>query len=218
MLTCCTCKAAKVHETQLPQPVFTGEVHQPSEHLRGPPLDPLQQVCIFLVLGAPGWTQYSQWGFIRRSISSLILLATPLLMQPKGLLTFCVEGTYFQLTFSFSSNTPSTVKSSAGLISIHSSLSLYCHLGLPPANCSTLPLALLNYMSFKQAHLSHLFRSFCMASFPSSMSIVLLSLVLPANFLWVHSIPLPTSSMKLLNNTGANTDPLRNTTHRWSPT
>ena len=37
-------------QAQLPQPVFTGDVLQPSEHLRGPPLDPLQQPCILLVL------------------------------------------------------------------------------------------------------------------------------------------------------------------------
>ncbi|KAK4807117.1 hypothetical protein QYF61_018458 [Mycteria americana] len=38
---------------QLSQPFFTGEVLQPSDHLRGPPLDPLQQVHVFLVLGTP---------------------------------------------------------------------------------------------------------------------------------------------------------------------
>ena len=39
---------------QLPQPFFTGEVLQPSHHLHGPPLDPLQQLHIFLVLSCQG--------------------------------------------------------------------------------------------------------------------------------------------------------------------
>ena len=39
-------------QAQLPQPVFIGEVLQPSDRLCGPPLDPLQQLHIFPVLGA----------------------------------------------------------------------------------------------------------------------------------------------------------------------
>ena len=39
---------------QLPQPVLTGAVLQPSDHLQGPHLDPLQQLCILPVLGPPG--------------------------------------------------------------------------------------------------------------------------------------------------------------------
>ena len=38
---------------QLPQPVLVGEVLQPLDHLRGPPLDPLQHIHVLLVLGAP---------------------------------------------------------------------------------------------------------------------------------------------------------------------
>jgi len=40
-------------QPQLPQPVFTGLVFQPSDHFGGPPLDPLQQVHVFPVLRAP---------------------------------------------------------------------------------------------------------------------------------------------------------------------
>jgi len=36
---------------QRPQPGFVGEVLQPPDHLCGPPLDPLQQLSVFLVLG-----------------------------------------------------------------------------------------------------------------------------------------------------------------------
>ena len=43
----------QAEQAQLPQPVFVGEVLQPSDHLCVPPLDPLQQLPVFLVLGAP---------------------------------------------------------------------------------------------------------------------------------------------------------------------
>ena len=36
----------QAEQAQLPQPVFVGEVLQPSDHLCGPPLDPLQQLLI----------------------------------------------------------------------------------------------------------------------------------------------------------------------------
>ena len=49
-------------QAQLPQPFFIGEVLQPSEHLHGPPLDPLQQLHIFLVLGALGLDAILQMG------------------------------------------------------------------------------------------------------------------------------------------------------------
>ena len=38
---------------QLSQPVLMGEVLQPSDQLHGPPLHPLQQLHVLLVLGAP---------------------------------------------------------------------------------------------------------------------------------------------------------------------
>jgi len=40
-------------QPQLPQPVLVGEVLQPSDHLRGPPLDLLQHIHVLLMLGAP---------------------------------------------------------------------------------------------------------------------------------------------------------------------
>ena len=40
-------------QAQFPQPFLIGEVLQPSDHLSSPPLDPLQQLCVFIVLGAP---------------------------------------------------------------------------------------------------------------------------------------------------------------------
>ncbi|KAK4831464.1 LOW QUALITY PROTEIN: hypothetical protein QYF61_017712 [Mycteria americana] len=43
----------EAEQPQLSQPVLVGEVLQPSDYFRGPPLDPLQQVHVFPVLRAP---------------------------------------------------------------------------------------------------------------------------------------------------------------------
>ncbi len=43
----------QIEQAQLSQPVFIGEVLQPSDRLCGPPLHPLEQLHIFLVLWAP---------------------------------------------------------------------------------------------------------------------------------------------------------------------
>ncbi|KAK4815067.1 hypothetical protein QYF61_015351 [Mycteria americana] len=47
------------------QPFLIREVLQPSDHFCGPPLDPLQQVCIFLVLGTPELDAVLQYGPLR---------------------------------------------------------------------------------------------------------------------------------------------------------
>ena len=41
-------------QTHLHQPFFIGEMLQPSDYLHDPPLDPLEQIYVSLVLGAPG--------------------------------------------------------------------------------------------------------------------------------------------------------------------
>ena len=43
----------QAEQPQLSQPFLVGEVLQPSDHFCGPPPDPLQQVHVFPVLGAP---------------------------------------------------------------------------------------------------------------------------------------------------------------------
>ena len=43
----------QAEQPQLSQPVFTGDMLQPSDHPRGPSLDSLQQVHVLLMLGAP---------------------------------------------------------------------------------------------------------------------------------------------------------------------
>ena len=44
----------KAEQAQLPQPVFIGEVLQPSDHGHTLPLDPLQELYISLVWETPG--------------------------------------------------------------------------------------------------------------------------------------------------------------------
>ncbi|KAK4806069.1 hypothetical protein QYF61_010278 [Mycteria americana] len=44
---------AWAEQPQLSEPVLVGEVLQPSDHFPGPPLDPLQQLHVLLVLRAP---------------------------------------------------------------------------------------------------------------------------------------------------------------------
>ncbi|KAK4811059.1 hypothetical protein QYF61_016345, partial [Mycteria americana] len=107
-------------------------------------------------------------------------------------LAFWAASAHCWLMSSFSST--NTLKSfSAGLLSIHSSPSLYPCLGLPRPR-----LALLNFRRFPWAHLSSL----------SRVSTRPLSLVSSTNLLRVHSIPLSMSPTKI---------PLRDTTCHWSP-
>ena len=62
-----------------------GEVLQPTDHLFGHPLDPLQQFPV-LYWELHTCMQYCRWGLTRAeqrgTITSLSLLATPLLMEP----------------------------------------------------------------------------------------------------------------------------------------
>ena len=52
----------QAEQAQLPQPVFVEEVLQPSDHLRAPSLDPLQQLLVFIALGAPDMDVVLQMG------------------------------------------------------------------------------------------------------------------------------------------------------------
>ncbi|KAK4819077.1 hypothetical protein QYF61_025310 [Mycteria americana] len=80
---------------QLSQPVFIGEVLQPTDHLHGPPLDSLQQLHVLLMLGTPELDAVLQVGPHQHGaegrITSLDLLATLLLMQPRDLALGLVE-------------------------------------------------------------------------------------------------------------------------------
>ena len=74
-------------QAQFPQPFLTGEVLQPSDHLSGAPLDPFQELCIFLVLGTPGLDAVLHMGPHKSGVGGNNLLslplATPFLMQPR---------------------------------------------------------------------------------------------------------------------------------------
>ena len=54
-----TLSLLKTGRTQFPQPLHTGQVLQLPGQSGGPPLDCLQHVHFFLLLGVPDWTQYS---------------------------------------------------------------------------------------------------------------------------------------------------------------
>jgi len=74
-------------QAQFTQPFFIGEVLQPSDHLCGPPQDPLQELHVLPVLGATGLDTVLQMGPHKSraegAITSLSVLATSFLMQPR---------------------------------------------------------------------------------------------------------------------------------------
>lgn len=81
--------------------------------------------------------------------------------------------------------------------------------GIAPTHVQNLSLALLNFMRFAPAHLSSLSGLLWMASLPSRVSTVTVSLVSSENWLRVHSIPLSVSPSRMLNNSGPSTNPVR---------
>jgi len=110
----------QAEQVQLPQPVFVGEVLQPSEHLCGPSLDLLLLLHIFPVLRAPGLDAVLQMGphegRAEADNPTLSLLPTPLLKQPRVLLAFWAASARCKVMVSFS--TASTPMSfSSGLLS-----------------------------------------------------------------------------------------------------
>ncbi|KAK4813670.1 hypothetical protein QYF61_017637, partial [Mycteria americana] len=70
----------QAEQPQLSQPVFIGEVLQPSHHLRGPPLDSLQQVHVLLMLGAPELDTVLQVGSHKSGVEGAAL--NPFSAQP----------------------------------------------------------------------------------------------------------------------------------------
>ena len=75
-------------QARFPQAFFLAEVLQPSDHLCGPPLDPLYQLHVLLVLATPGLDPVLRVGPHRSQvegdspITSLSLLPAPFLIQP----------------------------------------------------------------------------------------------------------------------------------------
>ncbi|KAK4826482.1 hypothetical protein QYF61_009478 [Mycteria americana] len=140
----------QAEQPPLSQPFFIGEVLQPSDHLRGFPLDPLQQLHVFPVLRAPELEAALQVGSHQSRAEEQNHLP-----QPAGHASFdaaqdivgclgceCTLSAHVQL---FIHQYPQSL--SSGLPSITSSPSL------------TLHLALLNLMRFTGAHFLSLSRS-----------------------------------------------------------
>ena len=120
-------------QAQLPQSFFIGEVLQPSDHLYGPRLDPLQH-HLFLVLRAPGLNAVLHAGLhefrAEREQSPLSLLSTPLLMLPRIQLVFQTASTPYWFISSFlCTRIPKSFL--VGLTSRSSSPSVCTYLGLP---------------------------------------------------------------------------------------
>jgi len=94
-----------------------------------------------------------------------------------------------------STRTPKSI--SACLLSVCSPI-LYVDLGLSWLTCNTFYLAFLNLIRLLWDQFSSLSRCLWMASIPSIVSTSLFCLILCANWLRVHSIPLSMSTQKIL--------------------
>ena len=64
----------QAEQPQLSQPFLIGEVLQPSDHVCGPPLHPLQNIHVLPMLGAPELGTVLRWGFTRVEHHSLLQL------------------------------------------------------------------------------------------------------------------------------------------------
>lgn len=102
----------QVEQPHLSQPVFRGEVLQPSHDLNGPPVDVLQQLHVLLVLRTPragcGTPSAVSWEW-SRWVKSPPSTCWPLFfMQPKVHLAFWALSEHCWVMLSFlSANTPS---------------------------------------------------------------------------------------------------------------
>ena len=131
-------------QIQFLQPAFLGEVLQPSDHLCGPPLIPLQNLHIFPVLGAPDLHAVHQTGPQESRVEGndhpSHPAGHPSSDGAEDSAALSAASTHCWLMHSFSSaGTPTSF--SVGLLSRSSSLSLYTYLGLP--GLSAKPCALL---------------------------------------------------------------------------
>ncbi|KAK4827142.1 LOW QUALITY PROTEIN: hypothetical protein QYF61_014736 [Mycteria americana] len=171
----------QAEQAQLSQPVFIEEVLQPSDHLHGPPLDLLPQVHVLLTLGAPDLNAVLQ-PRIRLGCKHTLPGHGELLINqhPQVLLLRAALNPF--------STQPVFV------------------LGIALTHVQDLALGLVELYGVRIGPTSqacqgpsgwHLFPP---ASAPHS-------LVLLADLLRVHSIPLSMSLTKMLNSAGPNTDP-----------
>ena len=99
----------------------------------------------FLCCGPQAWALYSRWCLMkaeqRGTITSLSMLAAPLLIQPMIHLVFQATSALYWLMPIFLS-TKVSYSFFTGLLSSSSPMCVYIHLGLPQPNCSTFHLDL----------------------------------------------------------------------------
>lgn len=172
----------------------------------GPPLIPLQQVHILLMLENPELDAALQLGSQERRGEGKEHLP-----HPASLATFDAAqdmtgflGWKHIVNSYWASYQPTPMSPSSLAFSQTILCQLYLSLELLQPRCSTLHFALFNFMKLTWAHLWSLSRSIQMSSFLSTMSTRLRILVSSAN---LHSIPLSVLLKKILNSIGPNTDP-----------
>jgi len=195
-------------QAQVSQPCFIGEVLQPSDHLCGPLWTLSISPPFFLCWGPQTWMQFSRWGLMRAEQWGTI--PSPPCWPS---FSWCSPGYYWPFGLhantadSCFSSTRTPRFSSAGLLSVSSSPSLYTYLGLLRPKCNTLRLALLNLTRFLCAHFLSKSMFLWMASLSSTVSAAPLIVVSSANLLRVHSILLSMSVIKMLKRSNPSTDP-----------
>ena len=122
------------------QPFFTGEVFQPSDHFRGPPLDLLQQVRVCPVARTPELDALLQVGSHRSTVEGENHLSWPaghILMQPRVWFGFLgCKCTLLDHTWFFIHQ----YCQAAGLLPTNPSPSLHWFWGLSQPRCQELGL------------------------------------------------------------------------------
>ena len=151
----------QAEQAQLPQPLFIGEVVQPSEHLRGLLRTHSNSFTSSLCWEGPGLHAALHLGpheSRAEADNPLPALWNSSVDTAQGTAGLPGHKRTLLACASFSSTrTPKTF--SAGLLSRISSPSLYSYLGLSQPKCRSLHLALLNISRFRRAHFSSLSRS-----------------------------------------------------------
>ncbi|KAK4830718.1 hypothetical protein QYF61_013168 [Mycteria americana] len=197
-------------QTQLSQPIFVGEVLQPSDHLHGSCLDSLQQDHVLLMLGAPELDAVLQV----RSHQSRVEEKNHL-PQPADHVSFyaaqdtvgflgckCILPAHVQF---FIHQYPQVLLCRAGLNPFLPQFVWI--LGIALTQVQVLAFSL---VELHEVHMHPLLKPLKvhLNGIPSlSISTAPLSLVSSANLLRAHPIPLCMSLMKILNSIGPSMDP-----------
>ena len=190
---------SKINKPQLPLTFFIREVLQPSDRSHCPPLDPLQQLQVILLLGGPR-PRYSISGFA----SNGRVEGENHLPLPSGHSSFDAAQDRIGLQVC-KITLPAPVQ-----LFLHQDLQVLLHRaaikefsqcehisGIAPTQVQHLALGFVNFIRFTLTKFSSLSRSLWMASLPSVVPTVPLSLVSSGNQLRAHSIPLHMALIKI---------------------